>query len=205
MVTLVLASHNPKKISELETLLKNEAALPDVQIVSARALGVEEPVEDGATFEENALIKARAIFEQTGHIALADDSGLVVDMLKGAPGVLSARWSGVHGADLENNRLLLAQLQGLPRKLRAAHFVTCCVLVGQGFEVSVQGEMHGEIITEMRGSGGFGYDTIFIPNAYAGTDLAGLTTAELTSEQKNAISHRSSALRKLLPELQARL
>ncbi|MDR2508982.1 MAG: RdgB/HAM1 family non-canonical purine NTP pyrophosphatase [Candidatus Ancillula sp.] len=207
MVKLVIASHNPKKIAELRTLVQGSGLdMSAGDIVSASDLGVAEPVEDGATFEENASIKARAIFEQTGYAALADDSGLIVNILMGAPGVLSARWSGKHGDDKANNQLLLNQLEGLPDVLRKAHFVTTCALVwrdssGSVKEAVVHGKMHGEIIREARGDKGFGYDAIFVPSAYAGSDLEGLTSAELTPDQKNSISHRAKALQKILPHI----
>ncbi|GHT81417.1 non-canonical purine NTP pyrophosphatase [Actinomycetota bacterium] len=160
-----------------------------------------EPVEDGVDFESNALIKAQALFDSTGIPALADDSGLIVDVLGNAPGILSARWSGVHGDDLANNTLLLNQLEGLPPKLRRARFITACVLVTAEGAITTTGEMCGQIITQMCGENGFGYDVIFVPDELEGTEFAGLTTAQIDSALKNKISHRGKAVRAMIPHL----
>ncbi|MBM0125121.1 non-canonical purine NTP pyrophosphatase [Pimelobacter simplex] len=155
----------------------------------------DEPVEDQPTFEGNALLKARAGVAATGLPTLADDSGLCVDALNGMPGVLSARWSGPPKSDDRNNELLLAQLADVPDERRTAHF-TCAVAVvhPDGREIVVEGRMDGQVVREVRGSGGFGYDVLFVAD-----ERPGLTTAELSREDKDAISHRGKALREVAP------
>ena len=155
----------------------------------------DEPVEDRPTFEGNALLKARAGLAATGLPSVADDSGLCVDALNGMPGVLSARWSGPPRSDDRNNELLLAQLADVPDERRGAHFA-CAVAFchPDGTEAVVRGEMRGRVIREVRGSGGFGYDVVFEADEQPGT-----TTAELTLEAKDAISHRGKALREIAP------
>ncbi|KAA1419656.1 non-canonical purine NTP pyrophosphatase [Nocardioides humilatus] len=155
----------------------------------------DEPVEDQPTFEGNALLKARAGVEVTGLPTLADDSGLCVDALNGMPGVLSARWSGPPKSDDRNNELLLAQLADVPDERRAAYF-TCAValVLPDGTTRVVNGRMDGRIIREVRGSGGFGYDVLFEAD-----DRPGVTTAELTADVKDEISHRGKALREIAP------
>ncbi|MDR1861754.1 MAG: RdgB/HAM1 family non-canonical purine NTP pyrophosphatase [Candidatus Ancillula sp.] len=202
---LLLATNNAKKLSEIQGILEERLG-GDLtgQIVNAATFDLPEPVEDGATFEENALIKAQYYFDKTGIPALADDSGLIVDLLGNAPGVLSARWSGVHGDDLGNNRLLLRQLEDVPCRLRGAHFTTCCALVGlvrAQEHTTTFGEMRGRIIHEMRGENGFGYDSIFVPDAFEDTELEGKTTAEVTPEMKQKISHRSQAVSAMVKHL----
>ena len=155
----------------------------------------DEAPETGATFEENALAKARDAFRATGLASVADDSGLEVDALNGMPGVLSARWSGRHGEDLANTALLLGQLQDVPDSRRGAAFVSACALVSDGGEVVVRGVWPGSIVREPRGDGGFGYDPVFLP---AGSDR---TAGELTPAEKDAVSHRGRALAALLPVL----
>ena len=160
----------------------------------------EEP-ETGATFEENALIKARAGARSTGLPCVADDSGLAVDALNGMPGVLSARWSGRHGDDEANNALLLGQLADVPADRRGAAFVSACALVDpEGETAVVRGEWRGSIVTEPRGAAGFGYDPLFVPDDEA---AGGRTSAELAAEEKDALSHRGKALAQLLPLLRA--
>ncbi|MBJ7357886.1 non-canonical purine NTP pyrophosphatase [Nocardioides sp.] len=161
----------------------------------------DEPVEDQPTFEGNALLKARAGLAATGLPTIADDSGLCVDALNGMPGVLSARWSGPPKSDERNNTLLLDQLADVPDDRRGAHFV-CAVAfcAAPGDEVVVHGEMHGRVVREVRGAGGFGYDVVFEAD-----DRPGVTTAELSVADKDAISHRGKALRELAPQVALRL
>ena len=155
----------------------------------------DEAPEAGATFEENALAKARDAFRATGIASVADDSGLEVAALNGMPGVLSARWSGRHGDDSANSALLLAQLGEVPDSRRDAAFVSACALVSGAGEVVVRGEWPGAIVREPRGDGGFGYDPVFLPSGST------RTAAELTPEEKDAVSHRGRALAKLVPAL----
>lgn len=156
-----------------------------------------EAPETGATFEENALAKARDAFAATGLPSVADDSGLTVAALNGMPGVLSARWSGRHGDDAANTELLLAQLSDVPDGRRGAAFVSACALVSDAEQVVVRGEWRGTIGRAPRGDGGFGYDPIFVPNGEQ------RTAAELTPAEKDAVSHRGRALALLLPALRA--
>lgn len=155
----------------------------------------DEAPETGATFEDNALAKARDAFAATGLPAVADDSGLEVAALNGMPGVLSARWSGNHGDDAANTALLLAQLHDVPDERRGAAFVSACALVSTVGEVVVRGEWPGNIAHEPRGDGGFGYDPVFIPS---GSDR---TAAQFSSVEKDAVSHRGRALALLVPAL----
>jgi XTP/dITP diphosphohydrolase len=157
----------------------------------------DEAPETGATFEDNALAKARDGFAATGLPTVADDSGLAVAALNGMPGVLSARWSGTHGDDAANTALLLAQLRDVPGERRSAAFVSACALVSGSGEVVVRGEWPGAIAHEPRGDAGFGYDPVFIPE---GDDR---TAAQLTSAEKDAASHRGRALTLLLPALRS--
>ena len=159
-----------------------------------------EAPETGATFEDNALAKARDGFAATGVPTVADDSGLEVAALNGMPGVLSARWAGVHGDDVANTALLLAQLREVPDERRCAAFVSACALVSESGEVVVRGEWRGAIAREPRGDAGFGYDPVFIPD---GPGIDGRTAAQLTSAEKDAASHRGRALALLLPALRA--
>lgn len=193
---LVLASHNRKKLAELRAILVPLIPqLDPASIVSASDVGVtDEPVEDGVTFTQNAFIKARAVHDATGLCAVADDSGLSVDVLGGAPGIFSARWCGHHGDDQANLDLLLHQLADVHDEHRQAAFVCAAVLVcPNGVEKSVIGEMQGRLIREPIGDGGFGYDPIFVPDGY------NVTTAQMSPEDKNSISHRGRALRALAP------
>lgn len=194
---LVLASRNPGKLAELRRLLGNEyelVALPE---------SLPDVAETGETFEENALLKARAAAHETGLPAIADDSGLTVDALNGMPGVLSARWSGLPSddpiRDQANLRLVLAQLSDLPEERRGAAFVcAAAVALPDGPSHVVRGVVHGSLLDEPRGTGGFGYDPIFVPEGDT------RTTAELAPADKDAISHRGRAFRTLaanLPEL----
>ena len=155
----------------------------------------DEAPETGATFEENALAKARDAFSATGLPSVADDSGLQVAALNGMPGVLSARWSGRHGEDSANTALLLAQLGDVPDERRGAAFVSACALVSGAGEVVVRGEWPGSIVREPRGDGGFGYDPVFLPSGST------RTAAELSPTEKDAVSHRGRALALLVPAL----
>lgn len=191
MSRLVLATQNAHKVGELQEILT--AAGLDVELV---ALSSDAPhvVEDGMTFADNAAKKARSAAAATGLPAVADDSGLCVDALNGMPGILSARWAGSHGDDAANLRLVLDQVGDVPDEHRGASFVCAAALaLPSGDERVVEGRLVGRIVREPRGSGGFGYDPVFVPD---GLDV---TTAEMTSEDKNAISHRGNAFRALAP------
>ena len=194
---LILASRNKKKIREMEAILAGH--FPDVRVLSLDDIGFEGDIEeDGTTFEENALIKARTALAASGNriAAIADDSGLAVDALNGAPGVYSARYAGEHGDDAANNALLLKNLAHLPSEQRTARFVCCIALVyPDGREMTVRGETQGLIIDEARGEGGFGYDPYFYYEPF------GKTFSELTADEKNAISHRGKAIAKLAEKL----
>jgi len=192
---LLVASRNRKKLAELHRVL-DRAGLSTLALVSLDDVrAFDETPETGATFEENALAKARAAFAATGLASLADDSGLEVAALNGMPGVFSARWSGRHGDDASNIALLLAQLRDVPEEQRGAAFVSACALVSGSGEVVVRGEWPGTIAREPRGDGGFGYDPVFIPVCYD------RTAAQLSPAEKDAISHRGRALALLLPAL----
>lgn len=188
-----LASRNRKKIEEMERILREH--LPGLEVLGIDDVeGYDEPVEDQPTFEGNALLKARAGFAATGLPSLADDSGLCVDALSGMPGVLSARWSGPPKDDDRNNRLLLDQLSDVPDERRTAHFMCAVAFVHAGGQECTSGVMPGRVVRECRGTGGFGYDSLF-----EAEDRPGLTTAELSREDKDAISHRGWALRRMAP------
>ncbi|UJP38579.1 RdgB/HAM1 family non-canonical purine NTP pyrophosphatase [Cellulomonas palmilytica] len=192
---LVLATHNAHKVGELRAILA--PVLPDLApdaVVGARDVGAPEPVEDGVTFGQNALLKARALAAFTGLPAVADDSGLSVDVLGGAPGIFSARWAGRHGDDAANLELLLAQLADIREPHRGARFVCAAALVTpDGFEHVETGALVGTLALAPRGAGGFGYDPALVPLGET------RTCAELTPEEKNAISHRGQAFRALAP------
>jgi XTP/dITP diphosphohydrolase len=200
---LVLATHNQGKLRELRELLRGQ--LPgldvDTQVVDAGAVGAPDVVETGVTFAENSLLKARAVAEATGLVAIADDSGLAVDVLGGAPGIFSARWAGRHGDDAANLQLLLDQLSDVPDEYRGAAFVCAAALAVPGLageearEVVEYGQLEGTLLREPRGAGGFGYDPVLQPS---GLDRS---CAELSPAEKNAISHRGHAFRALLPAI----
>ena len=194
---LVLATRNPHKLAELRRIL-DEAGL-EVELVGVDAFpGVADVAETGTTFAENALLKAHATAQATGLPAVADDSGLCVDVLGGMPGVFSARWSGQHGADRANLELVLAQIADLPDERRSAYFACAAAIAfPDGTERVAEGFLRGALLRAPRGTGGFGYDPIFLP---AGGDL---TTAELDPAEKDAISHRGQAFRALADELAA--
>lgn len=188
---LIIASNNPHKLIEIREILGNHFE----EIVSAKEAGIEhETVEDGTTFMENALKKAREMTQISGCAALADDSGICVDALGGAPGIFSARFCGVHGNDAENNRLLLQKMEGV--KDRKAHY-TCAIALTfpDGREVTAEEYFHGEIAQEEKGEYGFGYDPLFYLPEY------GCTSAEIPPEEKNRISHRAKALHALCEKL----
>lgn len=197
---VLVASRNAKKLEEMRRILDEH--LDGVEVVGLDDVEpFDEPVEDQPTFEGNALLKARAGVAATGLPTLADDSGLCVDALNGMPGVLSARWSGPPKSDHRNNELLLAQLHDVPDERRTAHFACAVALVHpDGRELVVEGRMDGAIIREVRGEGGFGYDVLFVAD-----DRPGVTTAELSREDKDAVSHRGRALREIAPLVAAML
>ncbi len=206
---IVVATHNEGKLVEIRNILTEQlsAAAQGIELVSAGSLDLADPAETGVTFEENALLKARFVAGATGLPAIADDSGLIVDVMGNAPGILSARWSGTHGDDAANNRLLLAQIEDIPDDDRTARFRCAAALVvpvesdgdglGEFHETVALGEMPGTIVRHPHGMNGFGYDPIFMPDeqpqsAQDSGEL--LTSAQMTPEQKNAISHRGKAL-----------
>ena len=182
---LVLATHNAHKVKEV-------AAILEPLVSGLELLGYEgpDPIEDGSSFLENSLIKARAAFLHTGITSIADDSGLAVEIMGGSPGIFSARWSG-YKDDEKNRNLVLSQLRDVPAGNRAASFVCTISLVGQDGEVSFTGVLPGQIATSASGVNGFGYDPIFIPEGFE------VSSAQLEPEVKNSISHRSMALSQL--------
>jgi len=194
----LLATRNAKKLAELRRIL---AGAVDVEIVGLGDVPpYQEAPETGATFTENALLKAREGVQYTGLATVADDSGLAVDALNGMPGIFSARWSGKHGDDQANIELLLAQLADVPDERLGAAFVCAAALVlPDGTEHVVEGRVEGSLIRAPRGDGGFGYDPIFLPTGYDHT------TAELPAAEKDAISHRGKAFRALAPLIAAAL
>jgi XTP/dITP diphosphohydrolase len=197
--TVVLATRNAAKLRELARILSAEDRGAQIRLVGLDEFpGAPDVPETGATFEENALLKARVIADYTGLPAVADDSGLCVDALNGMPGVLSARWAGGHGDDQANLELVLAQVADVPDARLGARFVCAAALVAPGAgEWVVTGQVEGRLIRVPRGSGGFGYDPIFLPDGF------GQTTAEMTAEAKDAISHRGRAFRALTPFITA--
>lgn len=201
MARLVLATHNAHKVDEVWAILA--PLVPGwarEDLASAAELGAPAPIEDGTSFQENALIKARALAAATGVPAIADDSGIAVDIMGGAPGIFSALWSGRHGADRENLELLLAQMADIRDPHRTASFMCAAVLVTpEGAETVEIGRMQGRLATAASGANGFGYDPIFI------ADGQSVTNAERSPEAKNAISHRGLAFRALAPAIAAAL
>ncbi|MDO5746095.1 MAG: RdgB/HAM1 family non-canonical purine NTP pyrophosphatase [Actinomycetaceae bacterium] len=207
---LIVATHNEHKLGEIRSILLpqlktftgNDRCVEcnEEAIISAKGLNVAEPVEDGITFTDNAFIKARALCHATGLPAVADDSGLAVDILGGAPGIFSARWCGHHGDDQANLQLLLDQLHDVHDPHRGASFICAAVVVcPDGTEKSVLAQMSGRLINEPRGSNGFGYDPIFIADGQTRTN------AELSAKEKHALSHRGKAFRILAPFVAAAL
>ena len=192
MKKIVLATANTHKVIEFQRIL-NEL-LPDLELVAANQFpGVPEIEETGSTFAENALIKASAINEFTNLPALADDSGLVVEALNGAPGIFSARYAGINADDKANVMKLLNEIKGLDQSLLSAKFECSIALVdkSQDLELVVEGQMPGQVIKEVRGENGFGYDPIFVPQGLT------KTSSELSDSEKDKISHRGIALRKI--------
>ena len=189
----ILATNNMKKLAEMQRILSPLG----INVVTAKMLGItlEDVEEDGDTFEANAKIKALAACRETGMPAIADDSGLCVDYLDGAPGIFSARFAGDHGNDELNNDLLLEKLSGVPLEKRTAHYVCaiCCVFPN-GREITVRGECNGVIGFERDGNEGFGYDPLFL--------VDGRAFGRYTAEEKDKISHRGNALRLLTKELE---
>jgi XTP/dITP diphosphohydrolase len=190
---LLLATRNAGKLAELQRLLT--AAVPGVEVIGLRNVeDYPEAPETGATFADNALLKAREAVKYTGLPAVADDSGITVDALNGMPGVLSARWSGRHGDDDANTALLLGQLADVPDERRGGAFVCAAALVTpDGVERVLEREWRGTVIDEKRGTNGFGYDPVFVPEGLE------LTSAELSPEEKDARSHRGQAFAALVP------
>src|SRR6478672_6226417 len=200
MSDVLLASRNPKKLLEMRRIVA--AHVPGLQVLGLDDVAAYDEVpESGATFADNALIKAREGFANTGLPTVADDSGLTVDALNGMPGVLSARWSGHHGDDAANLQLVLDQLADVPGDRRGAAFICAAALVvppradTSGTETVVRGHWRGTLARAARGRNGFGYDPIFVP------DGDRRTSAELEPAEKDALSHRGRALRALLPAL----
>ncbi len=212
---IVLATANPGKLREFRALLADQPQLGHLDlervVIDAASAGVGEIPETGVSFEQNSLLKARTVAAQTGLPAVADDSGLAVEVLGGAPGIFSARWAGISASDDNNRRLLLQQLADIPAEHRGAAFVCVASLVlpqkyddaaGVGnspgvtsAEYTAEGRLEGTLLTEERGEGGFGYDSILQP--------AGETRscAELSMAEKNAISHRGRAFAQLAPRI----
>lgn len=193
MTRLILATRNAGKITELNAIL-TDAGLPHDLVGADAYPDIPDVKETGVTFAENALLKAHALAQATGHPAVADDSGLCVDVLGGAPGIFSARWSGTHGNDQANLDLLLAQLSDIDAPHRSAHFACAAALaLPDGTERVVEGQLRGVLRHKPSGTNGFGYDPILQPNGET------RTCAELTPAEKNAISHRGKAFRALVP------
>lgn len=211
---IIVATHNEGKLVEIRRILEERLgdSVKDVELVSAGSLNLPDPVEDGITFQENALLKARDVAERTGCPAIADDSGLIVDVMGNAPGILSARWAGEHGNDKANNDLLLAQIADIPDNKRTARFRCAAALAVPGArkddgtyaiesETVELGEMPGVLLRAPQGSNGFGYDPLFVPDDQPARAIeAGkrLTSAQMEPAEKNAISHRGKALRALV-------
>ncbi|MGO2139218.1 MAG: RdgB/HAM1 family non-canonical purine NTP pyrophosphatase [Leucobacter sp.] len=189
--TVVLASHNANKLVELRAVL--EPLIPGIELVGYDG---PEPVEDGLSFEANALLKARAAAAHTGLPALADDSGIAVEVLGGSPGIFSARWGGHARDDRANVKLLLEQLSDIAEEHRAAGFVCAAALVTpEGLEVCELGVWQGALLTEPVGENGFGYDPIFLPEGER------RSAAEMRPEEKNLVSHRTRAFTQLAPAI----
>lgn len=196
---IVLATENPHKLSELQAILP--AALPDgtpLEYVSMKSFLLTLPPETGTTLAQNAQIKAAYVAKQTGLMAISDDTGLEVDFLHGAPGVYTARYAGEHGNAAANNQKILEELKGLCPKERTARFRTiACLSRPDGTCELFEGRVEGKIATEYHGQNGFGYDPIFI------VEETGKTFAEMTTQEKNSVSHRGRAFKKLAEFLQA--
>jgi XTP/dITP diphosphohydrolase len=200
--TVVVATGNAHKLTEIQTILSESPALEGVRFVALGELGnFEDPDENGETFYDNALIKAQAALDETGlSMAVADDSGLCVDALGGDPGIHSARWAGEHGNDAANNDKMLAEMANVPDGERTARFHSTVVFISRdedGEEILAgNGDCEGTIARDLRGTNGFGYDPLFEL-----ADIPGKRMAELEPEEKNAISHRRRALDDLVKKL----
>lgn len=195
-IKLVLATRNAGKIAEFRRILE-ELHPRSIELVGLEHFPDLQDVEEtGETFFENALLKARTVCQETGLPTIADDSGLCIDALGGAPGVLSARWSGVHGNDQANIDKVLAQLQAISEDVRSAHF-TCVTafVMPDGRQASAEGILSGKILRQPIGNNGFGYDPIFLPD---GSDVS---LAQLDAEKKDSISHRGQSLRVIAPRV----
>lgn len=191
---LVLASGNAGKLAELRELLADTR----IELLSSRELGIDDPAETGLTFVENALIKARNACARTGLPALADDSGLCIDALQGAPGLISAHYAGEHGNHAANIERVLAAMQNIEEDARSAYFISVLVLLRHADDPApliAEGRWHGHILRAPRGAGGFGYDPIFCDPP------SGLSAAELSAAEKNRHSHRARALQVLRAQL----
>lgn len=188
---LIFATHNKNKLKEVKSLMPSSITLLSLDDINFQ----NEIDETSTTIEGNALLKAKTIYKQTGINCFADDSGLLVDALNGAPGVYSARYAGKHKNDEDNLQKLLFDLRN--KETRTAHFKTVMALIIDGKEYQFEGIVNGKIISEKNGTNGFGYDPIFVPNGYTET------FAQLSSEIKNTISHRARALQKMLAFINA--
>ena len=188
---IVVASGNKAKLREIAQIFRGH------EILSMQDAGFTEDIEEnGATFEENALIKARAVSRALGVNALADDSGICVEALDGAPGVYSARFCGRHGDDAANNALMLEKLKNVPQNQRRAYFESCVALcLSDGREITASGRTYGRILEQEEGEGGFGYDPLFY------SDELGMSFGVASAEQKNAVSHRGKALAALADKI----
>ena len=196
MSKVVLASRNQKKIVEVRRILAEVGSTIELLGLDDLDIDVEDVPETGATFMENALIKARSVVERAGFAALADDSGLVVDALNGMPGVLSARWAGRHGDDDANLELVINQISDVPDERRGGGFVCAVALVRPGgVVIESEGIVRGRLLREPAGENGFGYDPIFVPDGYT------VTTAQMSAAEKDSLSHRGRALRALAAQL----
>ena len=196
---IVLASSNQKKIAELRAILSGMLEGENIEVITLKEAGIDTEIEEnGSSFDENALIKAN-VAASTGMIGVADDSGLVVNALGGAPGIYSARYSGEHGNDKANNAKLLRELAD--KADRSAYFACsiACAFPDGSEPIVVQGKIDGEILHAEQGEGGFGYDPLFWVESH------GKTMAEMSSEEKNAISHRANALKKFSAEFKKRM
>ncbi len=197
MTEFIIASNNQGKVREVDRILNPLG----IAAVTAKSKGItlDDVEETGTTFAENALLKARAAFERTGMPAIADDSGLSVDVLGGQPGVYSARYAGENATDADRIAKLLKNMEGMPKEKRTAHFTcsVCCIL-DENTVITAEGHVYGVIAFEPKGSGGFGYDPVFLMDD-------GRSFGELTPEEKDKVSHRGNALRTLYEKLEAAL
>ena len=198
MPTLMLATGNLGKVAEIRALLEVHLDLSQITLLTSRdwQSALPEVSEDGVTFAENALLKARALANATGLVTLADDSGLCVDALGGRPGIHSARWAGAEATDADRNIYLLSEMQGVPMEQRQAHYLCVIALATpDGQFTTAEGLCRGVILTEPIGNGGFGYDPLFLLPQFQ------RTMAELTADEKNRVSHRAEAITKIASDL----